>query len=298
MAWCWALYVLCGANFARAQEGVIAVYGVSDEELIRLKLERPADMARLAIAGDEQLVVLSQSQTQDALFFGGESGRLGPVVFSDRRHASLHAWLWASHLFYMMAVTSGSLDETIDRVSAREVDVLERDLLGLDFTAWARDIHRPREAYEARGAHPTGVGVQRYVKWSELTDEEQRYLKQRRSMHVLNVINPALFNIRGFALGEEVMMSAALVHQLAPFGYDLGVSARVMAGDLKLAAWLHGYVSERGVHPGLALVEWPSEVLGQRVYWTPRLGGWIQPDELLYRAQDASLGAMWGLMRR
>lgn len=234
---------------------------------------------------------------EDAFFFGGEMGRLGPIAFSKRRHAGLNFISWIYHLVYMTAVIDGNLDQTIDELAMEELTVDERDFTGPDFTAYARDLFRPDEANEARGAHPSGVGISRYVKWSDLAANEQNYLRLQTKVHFLNLINPGIFNIRGFLIDENTMFSARVSHQLAPFGYDLALRALIDLESSRIGSRLHAYFNESHTLPGLELwlIDYSMSAGGFEFKLKPSIGLWMQPTALRFDANNSKFGGYLGL---
>jgi hypothetical protein len=55
----------------------------------------------------------------------------------------------------------------------------------------------------ARGTHPSGVGIDRYVKYSDLTGEEQDFLKKQAYLSLLNFIDPQIISIHRFKRGNS-----------------------------------------------------------------------------------------------
>jgi hypothetical protein len=71
------------------------------------------------------------------------------------------AWIRASVVRYMWVCDSSGATTTTNSDNLNEPDPLKRDIVGFDCDAWAYDLQRPDEPYEARGPHPTGVGIDR-----------------------------------------------------------------------------------------------------------------------------------------
>src|SRR6185369_11033773 len=147
--------------------------------------------------------------------------------------------LWlakVNSILYVYTSGTSNADGLTDEVNAKEgANVPKRDFTGLDFTAWVYDLHRPDEPYAARGVHPSGVGIDRYIRYSDLSDAEKSYLRLQGYLQVLNLIDPNLFGFTRFTARRragtdgadgaapprppiEWMLSA--FHLLAPFGFD------------------------------------------------------------------------------
>ena len=275
----------------------VAVNGVRDEDLIWLKAHHPADMVRLHMAGAEIQNLIGVRLVDDAFFFGKTSAHLGPVAFSARRQAPISFFLWFHQLLYFAASSSGAFDADINTLGAKEKTVKDRDFSGPDYTAWARDMFRPDEPYAARGAHPSGVGIQRYVRSSDLTRDERDFLSTQTALHFVNLIDPAMFGIQGFDISSSTRFSAALSHQLAPFGYDMGAILRLRTHGVRVAARLHDYVRSEGWLPGIEarIVEHAVRVGNVSLYVTPRVGAFVQPEGLAFRGARAKPGGYVGV---
>jgi len=82
------------------------------------------------------------------------------------------------------------MDIDTDNIMNNEgTNILIRDFVGMDFTSWVYDLFRPNEPYTNRGIHPSGVGIKRYIKTSDLTKEEQSYLKLQGFLSLFNFIS-------------------------------------------------------------------------------------------------------------
>lgn len=275
----------------------VAVNGVRDEDLIELKANHPADLVRAHMAGAEMQNLLGVRLADDAFFFGRSTARVGPVAFSARRQAPIRFFLWFHQMLYYAAASGGAFDADIDKLGSKERNILERDFTGPDYTAWVRDMFRPDEPYAARGAHPSGVGIQRYVRQGDLTANEQEFLSKQPVLHFLNLVDPSIFGIQGFYLSPSTRFSMALSHQLAPFGYDVGAILRLETNGVRIAARLHDYVRDEGWLPGIEarLVDYPVHVAGKTLFITPRIGAFAQPRGLAFRGASAKPGGYLGV---
>jgi hypothetical protein len=284
-----------GKSFAA--EGTISVYGVKDEDLAALKARHPAESVRLQSAGDESYSLLAHRLESDQFFFGAQDCGAAPLCFSERRHGGLLWLLWAQHALYIATITSGEFDPLIDDANEAEVDPNERDFTGPDFAGWVYDLHRPDEPYSGRGVHPTGVGVDRYRKWSGLTQEEQDFLSLQLALHFLNLANPALISLTSLSLGDGAYLGARLSHDLTPFGYDAGGVVWYKQGDWRWAFHLHTYTNDALTLPGLEaeLVDWPWSWGALSLELTPRLALWLQPEAQGFRADTPIPGGLLSL---
>jgi hypothetical protein len=271
----------------------IAVSHATDEDLARLKREHPAESVRLKAAGIEGEYQLVTRLERDHFF--GRSRAWHPALY----------WLTTLNAVLYLADTSDT-DATHAADNARERAVAARDISGHDFTAWVRDLFRPGEPWEARGVHPSGVGVNRYVNTTDLTPEERRYLHRQGVLALLNFADPNLLGISGVTLrsplgGGPLRANLALRHLLTPFGHTLDANVFLRQGPANLFVVLHGYANhDRGFLPGVdaELVDYPVAVLGRRFEVSPRGAVWAQPAGQAFRTPRARTGGLAALRVR
>jgi hypothetical protein len=247
------------------------VYDVSDDELIAIERDHPADFLRSEVAGFE---------AQHDLVVDGVY-----TDFHERDRSSMPAfYLWNVYYLhnYFELCASPESDKVRDwNLEHQPKDPLERDFVGLDCTAWAYDLHRPGEAYEARGPHPSGQGLARPIGWSQLTDEERAFLQNSRRLIYLNALNPMAFFVHHVSFGETDA-NALVQYVPAPFGGQIELHV-LLRGPV--AGWTivgrHLWNLET-VHPGIEVrrVDQPLRIAGTDVAWTPRVALWTQPPRL------------------
>jgi hypothetical protein len=263
----------------------VSVSRVQDESLIALKRDYPQEFVRLHAAGFE-------SQYEQNLEFEKQA-------FFNRHSPVMGAQLWLNHLgniLYMDACASNAWDAENDRINLLERTIVVRDSSGMDCKAWTYDLFRPHEAYSARGQHPTGVGIDRYIKWSDLTADEQRYLTRQRNLSLLNLIDPFLFGQQQFSLPSgDWRWNANLRHMLTPFGYDIAANVFLKSRDnLYIFGAVHTYHNDQTTALGLdvTLPRYPASLFGQPVHVTPRVFAWMQPENLMFHDPAAKLGGL------
>lgn len=271
----------------------ISVSHASDEDLARLKREHPAESVRLKVAGIEGEYQLVTRLERDQFFHGDPAW-----------HAALY-WLVTLNSVLYVADTSGTDAFTRD-ANAKESAVAVRDISGHDFTAWVRDLFRPGEPWEARGVHPSGVGVNRYVATTDLTPEERRYLHREGRLALLNFLDPNLLGIRGVTIrmpagGVPLRANLTVRHLLTSFGHTVDANVFLRQGPTNLFVVLHGYANhDRAFLPGVdaELVDYPIVVGGRRLELSPRVALWAQPAAQAFRTRDIRAGALAALRVR
>lgn len=271
---------------------VITVSRVRDEDLARLKREHPAVQVRLMEAGVESTYQLLLALERREFFFGG-------MEFSG-----LLRWTLVSNaILYVATGTLALVEEfTTDRNAEDGSDVSVRDFTGNDVTAWVFDLHRPEEAYEARGTHPSGVGVDRYISPTDLTREEFSFLRLQGRLAFLNLLDPFLFGVGGFSVGHgdrRVRLNATIRHFLTSFGYSIDANLFVAHPNRDLVLAVRNYFNGERWFPGVD-VELRQSLVTRRGSWhvSPRLALWLQPDEQRFRTTDSRLGGLAAISLR
>ena len=266
----------------------IAVSHVKDEDLVRIKRDHPAEWVRVNEAGIEGELVLVR-ELERRRFFG----------HSRAWHLPLY---WLTKLGTIGYVASGDwsdIDADVDESNRNDgADIERRDFTGHDFLGWVYDLHRRDEPYTTRGVHPSGVGIDRYVKRSDLTPEERRYLRRQGRLQLLNLVDPFLYGLNGgVSLGSAkapLRVNVGMAHFLTSFGHTVDMNVLVRRGDLSAALTLHAYENDVRMFPGmdLELVDLPVAVRGRSLAVSARAGLWMQPDGQRFRTRDGAPGAL------
>lgn len=257
---------------------IIAVSNVSDTDLIRLKQDHNPDMVRLSAAGIE--AQMAQNLTISRHHFFDDSRTFDtPLLIMNAMSNSIYLGLCAS----------GEANRvTREQQIAEGRDIGKRDFTGLDCNAWAYDLHHPDEAYTARGVHPSGVGVNRYIDNAKLSDRERRYLRRQFALSFLNFANPLIFGAEKFSgsfFGKEMDWNASLGHSLTSFGYVVDANLFLRSGDEKYALTLHnGFAQQYFPGLGLQMIDLP---VGDGFFVTSGLTLWAQPKDQRLAAEKA-----------
>ena len=74
-----------------------------------------------------------------------------------------------------------------------------------------------RAASPARGAHPSGVGLDRYIRFSDLNEKEKSFLRLQARLSLFNLLDPFLFGFAGLE-GEDARWNLRASHHLTSFG--------------------------------------------------------------------------------
>jgi hypothetical protein len=267
----------------------IAVSHVHDDDLIRLKRDHPADMVRLSEAGIEAQYE-SVKRSRENYFFSGR----------DIHYVMPGWWLnIINSVFYIQLCTTSESNSMTNEMNIEEEIIEDRDFVGLDFTAWVYDLHRPDEPYEDRGVHLHGNGIDRYIKNSDLTDEEKKYLDRMFYLSLMNFVSPQLFGIKYFSMNNPLgagtlHYNAAMMHYLTSFGYtvDLHIMLKIKEYNLTLIPRL--YANQENYLPGfeIGLYRYSLNLAGVTFYWNQSIILWLQPENSGFYSEEISPGGL------
>ena len=273
----------------------ISVSHVSDEQLVRFKREHPADFVRTKAAGIEAEAEMISRLERDQ-FFKRTPGW----------HVGLY-WLVAlNDAAYLGLVTSRSDSAEVDSITIdanrKETTVRERDVSGHDFTAWTYHLFRQSESFEARGPHPSGVGLDRYIKVADLTTEEKQFLRREGKLGLLNLVDPNLIGIERLSFrnpmnGRSAEANVWMRHMLTSFGHTIDAHMVYQQGETRVHVIAQRYTNHERSFPGLRVELLDKRIrVGSREFnISPRVGMWSQPRAGAFMTTDGSLGGLAGL---
>lgn len=254
--------------------GIIAVDDVDDSDLIALKRDHPAEQVRLSSAGMEAQVYQNMHIEKTHFYNDARSRDLFLLWYNTFNVAS-----------YISTCASADADsETEDQLREEGSDLKRRDFTGLDCTAWVYDLFRPDEPYANRGTHPSGVGIKRYIKWSDLTGQEKDFLELQRTLSLVNFIDPFLFGFTSFKSGN-VKWNFKMNHYLTSFGYTVDSNLFLDVNRSKFLVTFHSGMTRTKYFPGVTL-SWIDAELTQWMHLTMSATAWMQPKDQRLDSDD------------
>lgn len=270
---------------------IIKVDGVTDEDLVALKRDHPADFIRLMGAGYEAQTEAHRLMRRNNFFLGRGSHHDRFLWWVDGINSTL----------YLAACANGWLDEDIEAEQRGETSMMDRDFTGPDFTSWVHDLRRPSLHYAdgPRGRpHPSGTpGFRRYLSSEDLSSPERGYLRLQAWLSLLNFASPQFFGpdwMPGVLPwdGQGVLWNAGMAHHLTPFGYEVAADLLLRRGKWAWIFTAQAYASADMALPGLRaeLVRYPLLAGRQVLYLTGAASAWLQPDGLLFHGDEARPG--------
>lgn len=256
---------------------------VKDEDLINWKSNTPQEMVRSFEAGVESEYLLLRNMQMDNFF---SRTNYPNVVMSI---------LLTNHgVNYVNQFRKPDYDISIDTMNKYDVHQQDRDFVGWDFTPWVYDLFRPDEAYEARGLHPAGDGIERPIKVADLTGEEYDYLTHMGRLQYLNFISPFLIGVNRIKLNDHTAFNFAVRHYLTSFGQDATVDFMLDRNNKNWMLSLHAYQNKDGFFPGIEVgnhsLRFP--VKSKNLEVTTRGMLWLQPDGQEFYTTKAQPGGL------
>jgi len=265
----------------------IPVRKVTDDDLIALKRDHPADMIRLPAAGIEGSLELITALEKDSFFRGSN-------VFNT--YANFLSYL--SVISYVQSGATSSVNEMHEESNDEEEDMDDRDFVGHDFNSWVYDLFRPEEPYEARGTHPHGNGIRRYRDTDDLSEDEKDFMHLQGRLAYLNLLDPFLFSVRSLQFGDSALQTNLSVrHQLTAFGYVIDQHVFLRRDPFKMFIRWHHYFNYAHYFPGLELefIDHPLPSVSAATHFSLRLGGWLQPKDQEFKTARSAAGGLAGL---
>jgi hypothetical protein len=265
---------------------IISVNHLKDEDLERFKSNNPADFVRMSAAGIEgQYLLIDQLQRNN--FF-----------HQQKLHHEVQYLLSTINSIIYVSISSHSKksNEILDEMNAKETDISSRDFTGLDMISWAYDLFHPDEPYNARGIHPSGLGIDRYRKTEHLEKHELKYLKQQRYWHCLNLLSPMLFKFRAISLKNGFSGNFAFRHFLTSFGTDISLNVFLKKSKYNFVFVHHYYLNYKHLFSSIEveMLDYPLFYKKLNVFLSPRIMVGVQPNNQEFMTSKADFLGLIG----
>jgi hypothetical protein len=175
----------------------------------------------------------------------------------------------------------------------------DRDFTGMDFCAWTYDLFHPDEPYSDRGEQDhRQVGIDRYIKPSDLNSRELNYLKKQGWLQLINFISPMLYSNgslksrRPFMQGIEY--NFAFRHLLTSFGHVIMANFFFQKSKYNLILAYHHFQNQSNHFPGIEaeLFDFPVKMGNNNLYLTLRGMFWTQPSGQSFTASKMQPGGL------
>jgi len=182
-------------------------------------------------------------------------------------------------------------------MNKKETTILSRDFTGFDMIGWAYDLFRPDEPYGDRGPHPSGIGINRYIKTTDLTHEELSYLHAQRYWFIFNYVSPMLFSVERIALGDNGFYgNFAFRHFLTSFGTDVLLKVFLKKDIYNMVFAFHNYMNYEHWFPAIEaeLVDFPLSLGSLNLYLSPRTLIGVQPKNQRFKTETSEFIGLVG----
>lgn len=210
------------------------VYGISDSTLIFAKNENINGLLYSYVVGVQYEIALNQKTTLNDFYKKRTLNKNALLLYN------------ALYVYDYFKFSASSISDSVKVLAPphESKNPSDRDYVGADLTAWVYDMFNPSVPFNSRDSFPGGDGVNRRVGFSDLTSEEQTYLKKQKNLSLLNFINPALFFINSIKINNN--LSFNLFTQYAPthFGNDISIFVPVKYKKYDLLINIHNYTNK------------------------------------------------------
>lgn len=251
-------------------ESAVSVSHVKDEDLIRFKKESAADFIRMNVAGIEGEYLLVDKLEKENFFYE-----------HDLPHEYLYLFSTLNSISYVQMCSQPEVvDPETDNFNLNEPAIEERDFTGFDFLAWTYDLFRPDEDYTKRGIHPLGNGIDRYIKTTDLTNEELDYLWLQGKLQWLNMISPMIFGIKKIPIVRlGIYANFSVHHFLTSFGNDISCNFFIKSRKNNFVFAYHSYQNYLRSFPALEfqMIDYKLDINKLHFLVSPRIITGFQP---------------------
>jgi hypothetical protein len=269
---------------------LVSVNRIQDEDLIRFKKQDAAGFTRMQEAGIEgEYLLIDQMQRNN--FFSGQK----------LLHEFHYILTTANSIAYVReSANPKTVDVETDKMNQNELTIPQRDFTGFDFSGWVYDLFRPGEPYEQRGAHPSGVGINRYRKTTDLTADELSFLKKQGNLQLLNLISPMMFGFRRIGLGNQLRGNFAIRHFLTSFGDDIQLNVFVRSPHYHYVFAYHQFQNKEHSFPALQaeILEHPTKMWGKKYVVDYKILIGLQPSDQRFISSRADFLGLLGFKVR
>ena len=258
---------------------MVSVNHIIDEDLVRFKRESPYDFIRMHVAGIEGEYLLIDKLQANNFFY-----------HQNISHEILYLLITTNSISYVSASSIPEfVDIDTDEMNNKEIGILDRDFTGYDFSAWAYDLFNPNEPYENRGIHPSGTGIDRYIKTTDLSSDALKYLKKKGKQQWLNIISPMLFWKKSIHLKNDYYFNFAVRHFLTSFGDDISLNVFLQTRNSNLIFRYHHANNYNKNFPSIEaeLFEKPFGFLELDFLLSPRIIAGFQPKNQSFFTEES-----------
>lgn len=244
-------------------KGAAYVVGVTDSTLVNLRDNDLPTYIRLHTAGLESDYMLTKRVERIAAF-----------EFDKKKHVQ---WEYLIRkLGIMQYYAFGLLKMDID--IEEEENELERDIVGHDIYGAAKHLYRP------------GIEFYRYTDYSDLNEDEKKFIKRTALRSFLNLMHPLITGRENFDLSTNLKFNVGLGYTMAPFGDFIDETFYFKFKDkLNLSFYLREFQNKTNwfLASGIGLYQYyvtPNFLTDVEIHY------WNQPKDLQFNTKGSEPG--------
>jgi hypothetical protein len=269
------------------------VAGISDSALALFKEKSPADFVRMNSAGVEGYLLFSDKMIRNIFLYDLNNLSNFTALFST--------WFGAiPHIAPALLDDYGmyNTDETIDTMYDNDGNEKSRHIYGYSSINWVYELFRPNEPYSERGVHPSGNGVARYIKLSQLSGSERDYLLKQSILGALNFLSPAFYGFSSIPLGGSGFSGNFTVHHyFTSFGTDTPVELMLKKETFNIMLTYHNYMNYENYFFSVEaeIIDYPVKIFGMDLLVSPRIMIGMQPKDQQFRTDTPEFLGLFSL---
>ncbi|MBY0244066.1 MAG: hypothetical protein K2Q03_01290 [Sphingobacteriaceae bacterium] len=263
----------------------VPVAKIKDEELVVMKKTYAADFSRMYVAGQE-IRILNVTEGRKSSFFAN----------SDNDFFTIITRLLPNILEQIQAFNTkndwGNLDNAVGNYNAVQKKIESRSFAGPNpLASWVFNMLSPDASFEKFGKHQSGIGIDRYARFTDLPKEGQDFLDKINNRSYINYLNPMAFGIHHISLWKDWKTNFAIYQWYTSFGTDVKFDLYLKNDKINLSSSLHQYENLRNKFLAfeLQLLNYPIlRKKNMNLYVSPRVLLGQQPRNQLFVTEARS----------
>ena len=260
---------------------------INDDDLAEFHDKKRLDYIRMISAKSEAKLELTKNIRHNYFFAGKTLNFILPTILLNNIDVYLG----------LQSNVSTDIDDEINKLNEKENKISERDVTGPEYTSWVYELFNKDKDYSERGIHESGEGYDRYIKYSDLNEQEQKYLKKVRNVMLFNFASPQMLGINRFEIinNDNLFYNFLFMSYLTPFGYCVDFDLMIKIRSFNLLITEHTYGNYNNHFPGLDvnIYRFSKEIAGKIFYFTTTASIWTQPKDLEFMQNESELGGMF-----
>ncbi len=213
-----------------------SVFNIEDRSLEQMNVKYPQSFIRMHSAGNEAINMSIKNNKN--YFFRTKLSNANIVQMILNGSVSLISNI----LLFQPNQDYFSLDNKIDELNKIENAISSRTLGGPNILVnWVYELFNQHGNYNDRGVHPSENGINRYIKYARLSNDEKQYLNKTNNLWWTRLISPFSVGIQSIKLGKKWEGNFALMPWYTSFGTDITLDIYLKKHHYKYLTTFHYY---------------------------------------------------------